>query len=109
LNQHRLLSNMLPRIVELVARAAAGLRYDIREYVASESIATVLADLINELTKIIVEEDEGVMRCGLCGRGPFTRKGLYLHLKRIHRHQIEELVLSELEHKVWVMKNKLTS
>ena len=109
MNQHRLLSNMLSRIVELVARAATGLRYDIREYVASESIATILASLIDELAKVIVEEDAGVLRCGLCGRGPFTRKGLYLHLKRIHARQIEELVLSELEHKVWVMKNKLTS
>jgi len=100
---------MLPRIVELVARAAAGLKYDIREYVASESIATILTGLVDELTKTIVEEDEGVIRCGLCGRGPFTRKGLYLHLKRVHARQIEELVLSELEHRVWVMKNKLNS
>ena len=109
MNQHRPFSNMLPRIVELVARAAAGLKYDIREYVASESIATILTGLVDELTKTIVEEDEGVIRCGLCGRGPFTRKGLYLHLKRVHARQIEELVLSELEHRVWVMKNKLNS
>jgi len=109
LNQHRPFSNMLPRIVELVARAAAGLKYDVKEYVASESIAAILTSLIDELTKTIVEEDEGVIRCGLCGRGPFTRKGLYLHLKRVHARQIEELVLSELEHRVWVMKNKLNS
>ncbi|HIQ10804.1 MAG TPA: hypothetical protein EYH26_02365 [Pyrodictium sp.] len=109
MNQHRPFSNMLPRIVELVARAAAGLKYDVKEYVASESIAAILTSLIDELTKTIVEEDEGVIRCGLCGRGPFTRKGLYLHLKRVHARQIEELVLSELEHRVWVMKNKLNS
>jgi len=99
---------MLPRIVELIARAAAGLKYDVKEYIASESIAAILDSLISELTKTIVEENEGVIRCGLCGRGPFTRKGLYLHLKRVHARQIEELVLLELEHRVWVMKNKLT-
>jgi len=108
LNQHRPFSNMLPRIVELIARAAAGLKYDVKEYIASESIAAILDSLISELTKTIVEENEGVIRCGLCGRGPFTRKGLYLHLKRVHARQIEELVLLELEHRVWVMKNKLT-
>ncbi|HIC98438.1 MAG TPA: hypothetical protein EYP08_01925 [Pyrodictiaceae archaeon] len=108
MNQHRPFSNMLPRIVELIARAAAGLKYDVKEYIASESIAAILDSLISELTKTIVEENEGVIRCGLCGRGPFTRKGLYLHLKRVHARQIEELVLLELEHRVWVMKNKLT-
>ena len=35
--------------------------------------------------------------CVLCGRGPFTRKGYYLHLKRIHSEDILDLVKAEAQ------------
>ncbi len=37
------------------------------------------------------------MYCALCGRGPFTRKGYYLHLKRIHSEDILEFVKLEAQ------------
>lgn len=35
--------------------------------------------------------------CVLCRRGPFTRKGYYLHLSRVHYHEILRLVWDESE------------
>jgi hypothetical protein len=37
------------------------------------------------------------LHCGLCGKGPFSRKGLYLHLLRIHRYEVKSLIAEELQ------------
>ncbi len=38
-----------------------------------------------------------VLYCPLCGRGPFTPKGYYLHLLRVHPLEILRMLEDELE------------
>ncbi|MEB3780391.1 MAG: hypothetical protein GSR85_09230 [Desulfurococcales archaeon] len=40
---------------------------------------------------------EGVYYCGICEKGPFTKKGYFLHLTRLHYDYILELVEDEAE------------
>ncbi len=42
-------------------------------------------------TEIVIDKD-GLLYCGICKRGTFTKRGLYLHLLRVHRDEILEMV-----------------
>jgi len=59
----------------------------------------VLARHVVEAVRIVGERlrRDPPVRCPLCGRSPFTRKGYYLHLLRIHYHEILQEVRSEAE------------
>ncbi|MCE4612722.1 MAG: hypothetical protein F7C07_02675 [Desulfurococcales archaeon] len=48
---------------------------------------------------------EGLLFCALCKRGPFTKKGYFLHLTRIHYSEILQLVDLESERISFSSKN----
>lgn len=87
------------KIAEATIRKAAGLPYQLYDLPLS------LRDVAENIIAIIAEQiavDDGItLRCRLCGKGPFTRKGLYLHLRRVHIDVVEELVRRELEERLW--------
>lgn len=37
-------------------------------------------------------ERNGLLYCGYCGKGPFTRIGLYLHIIRVHKRELEDTI-----------------
>ncbi len=99
------LDNIVSKLADMSMRAAARLRYDVAELGLPEAAEYVVKAII-EGTALQLAEDDGVsLRCKVCGKGPFTRKGLYLHLKRVHREVVEAMVRSEVEHKLWAIKN----
>ncbi|MEB2837407.1 MAG: hypothetical protein GSR80_000795 [Desulfurococcales archaeon] len=61
-------------------------------------------DAVKNVALRVVVERGGALYCGICGRGPYRRKGLYLHLKRIHGDDILDLV--ELEVRRLVSSSK---
>jgi hypothetical protein len=82
------------KIVEGVAKIASGMLK------ASEFSIPILAGHVIESIRIVGERlrpSGDLLYCVLCGRGPFTRKGYYLHLIRIHYYEILELVRDEIE------------
>ncbi len=48
----------------------------------------------NVAMSIVVYRHDGVY-CGLCGKGPFTRRGYCLHAARLHTMEIQGLILEE--------------
>jgi hypothetical protein len=44
----------------------------------------------------LVEESNNLLYCKICNRGPFTKKGLYLHLLRLHKDEIKAMLEEEL-------------
>ncbi|MEB3787237.1 MAG: hypothetical protein GSR78_00615, partial [Desulfurococcales archaeon] len=48
----------------------------------------------NVAITIVVYRHDGVY-CGLCGKGPFTRRGYCLHASRLHTMEIQRLILEE--------------
>ncbi|MCC6015898.1 MAG: hypothetical protein LM582_02510 [Desulfurococcaceae archaeon] len=86
----------LRKLVEFVARRASALnqRYELRELV-SPSITPLMDKAIDKIVLSIVRRDSGLW-CNLCDKGPFTKRGFYLHLIRVHQRDIEFMVKEEL-------------
>lgn len=97
------LLHVVSKLAEAAIRKAAGLDYNLADLPLS------LKDVAESIVSIVAEQvavDDGItLRCRLCGKGPFTRKGLYLHLKRVHIDTVQELVRRELEEYLWRARN----
>ncbi len=58
---------------------------------------------LNSIDKVsfwLSYENNNLLYCKLCNRGPFTKKGLYLHLTRIHRNEIKHMLEDELKREI---------
>ncbi len=85
------------KIIELAAKIAIGIEIDdveIRIAVGSLRLPAMRSAIYRAARKLVVDR-EGILRCGICNKGPFTRKGLYLHLTRVHRHDIAKRIEEE--------------
>jgi len=82
------------RIIEYVARLAVGFE-DIDSF-NSPILSRVYLEAVKNVALRVAVERGGVYYCGICGRGPYRRKGLYLHLKRMHGEEILDLVSEEV-------------
>ena len=49
-----------------------------------------------KVAKKIRAEKKGLLYCGICGMGSFTRRGLFLHLARVHFDEVRNMVSDEL-------------
>ncbi len=84
------------KIAEYAAKVASG-------FVPPEEFNTpVLSRPIVEAIRLIgthlaVPDGDGHYRCTVCGRNGFTKRGLYLHLVRVHRDYIMDAVFQESE------------
>jgi len=47
-------------------------------------------EVIERVSFWFVERQNQNLRCKLCSKGPFTRKGMYLHLVRLHRREVQK-------------------
>ncbi|MCE4615086.1 MAG: hypothetical protein F7B60_06130 [Desulfurococcales archaeon] len=53
---------------------------------------------IRNIGRLLSKRDgNGKYMCALCGKGGFTKRGLYLHLIRMHGDEIRDLVSREGE------------
>lgn len=52
---------------------------------------------LEEVAGTLVFRKGSSLYCRLCRGGPYTRRGVYLHLLRIHLRDIESVVKEELE------------
>lgn len=87
------------RLVEHVARSAAGISVSLEKisYVVGSKRAQRVYEIVGSLGKrITVMQGNGTLYCGLCRKGPFTKRGLYLHLVRRHRYDIKQLIMNEI-------------
>ncbi len=82
------------RLVEYVARKASGLPVDDIDLhrITGSSRYPIMRKVVNIVASDIVVLHKGLIRCKLCGKGPFTRRGFYLHLTRVHRSEIISMI-----------------
>jgi len=90
------------KLVEYVARAASRIRYnrDKLMTIAGSSLYGRVVKVISRVAEYIVEDRNGLLWCRLCNKGPFTKRGLYLHLVRVHSYEIKLLIEDELSKEV---------
>jgi len=96
------LSALRSRLAEAAIRHALGLDYSLDEL--PSGVRRIAADAVRSVAARLVEDGGASLRCGLCGRGPFTRRGLYLHLKRVHSAAIEAMIGEEVSHRLWSLR-----
>ena len=88
------------RLAEAAIRHALGLPY--RLDTVPLSLREAAEEAVREAaTGLVLVDEKGILRCGLCGKGPFTRKGLYLHLRRVHLDAVSEHVERVFEERLW--------
>ncbi|AAY80332.1 hypothetical protein [Sulfolobus acidocaldarius] len=64
------------------------------------SMRNIAKTSVQRVSFWLVEERGNLLYCKLCNKGPFTKKGLYLHLLRLHKDEIKALIEDELKHEI---------
>ncbi len=100
----------LDEIVEIVAdallRRALEFSYNIDKLPGP--IREVAEKVIGEYKdSLIIIDENSIIRCKLCGRGPFTKKGFYLHAKRVHIETLKNIIREKLETVLWQKATRL--
>lgn len=85
-------STMEYHVVRYIVRKA--LRLQVDESMVSFKDSIRATRFIRENPNFLVVTKKGMLYCGICGRGPFTRRGLYLHLMRVHADDIARAIES---------------
>ncbi len=89
----------LKLMVDTVIRLASGIRVKPE---AEEALSDKEWEVVRRVAEEIRAEKRGLLYCGICGKGSFTRRGFYLHLKRTHKEEIATLIRHEIEEMVIV-------
>ena len=94
-------------LAEYAARKAAKMSVSTRriEILLGSELARIALDIGDRVAQSLIDEQKGLPRCGLCGMGPFTYKGLYLHLIRKHFEEIRDYIEEEIEYTLRTYKN----
>lgn len=97
----------LKKLIEYVARKAALLsqRYELKDLI-SPSVAPMMDRAIDKIVITIARRNGGLW-CNLCEKGPFTKRGFYLHLVRVHLKDIESMVREEMKKLLEVTNKKI--
>jgi hypothetical protein len=91
------------KIADYVARIASGIIGP--EEFDSKVLARHVVDAIRHVGMQLRDERNGVLVCPICSRGPFTKRGYFLHLTRTHYSQLIDLVEVEADRIAGVAKN----
>ncbi len=90
------------KIVEAVARIASEITKP--EDYTTPILAKHTVEAIRNVGVYLRPERLDAIYCELCGKGPFTRKGYYIHLIRVHSSEIQSLVEEEAERILKLLK-----
>ncbi len=88
---------MIRKLVEYLARKTASMiqKYRLEDLVGALA-AQHLERSFDRISISIAKESGGTFWCRLCDKGPFTKRGFYLHLIRVHYGDLQYLVEEEL-------------
>ncbi len=80
-------------MVDTVIRLASGIRVKPE----AEILSPKEWEVVKRVAEEVRAEKRGLLYCGICGKGSFTRRGFYLHLMRTHKEEIATLIRHEME------------
>lgn len=96
------LSITAEKLVEVTARYASKINVKDEEIEKLVGLSSkVIAKKASQKVAFwLVDQKETLLYCKLCGKGPFTKKGLYLHLTRLHKEEIKGMLMEELKNEI---------
>ncbi len=90
-------TRIIDKLTEAAIRAALGYNIDHLITGLAGLDPNTLKALVAKVAPQLADYDGVSYRCNICGKGPFTRKGLYLHIKRVHIDLVREIIMRELK------------
>lgn len=84
----------LDLLAKVAIKLASGVSLNEEE---KNSISETELKVAVKVAKKIRAEKKGLLYCGICGMGSFTRRGLFLHLVRVHFDEVRDTVLKEMK------------
>lgn len=99
-------TRFLSRLVDRAAEAAIRLALGYSDGLDTVRDYPLLIEAAKAVAPKIASFDGVSYRCEVCGKGPFTRKGLYLHLKRVHMSQVKQMVSEYVQKRLAVEGRK---
>lgn len=93
---------MIPQLVRICIKGALEPRVVSREIEGlgirlDSELGVGIVKILGEVSSTILLKKGSSLYCRLCHGGPYTRRGAYLHLLRIHSRDIEDIVREEIE------------
>ena len=90
------------KLVDIAARVCARIHVDDEELEKAVGLGmlNIAKASIYSVSNVVTKEVNGILYCNLCGKGPFTKKGLFLHLTRLHKSDIKALLENELRNRI---------
>lgn len=86
------------KLIDVVIRRAVG--FKIRNFkikASSSAFEQIVLRAIESTSKYLVNKSGMQLYCNICGKGPYTRKGMYLHLLRTHKYEIKNMIKEDLQ------------
>lgn len=85
------------KLIDVVIRTAVGFKVrNFKVKTGSSGFEKVVIRAIEYSSKSLIRVVDNRFYCCLCGKGPYTRKGVYLHLLRMHKYEIKNMIRDEL-------------
>ncbi len=94
------------KLVDIAARVCSRIHVSDEEFEKAVGLGmlNVAKASVYSIANVVTREVNGILYCNLCGKGPFTKKGLFLHLIRLHRNDIKALLEEDLRARIRNLK-----
>ncbi|BCU68235.1 hypothetical protein HS7_16720 [Sulfolobales archaeon HS-7] len=87
------------KVVDVAIKYGCEITVQKDEIISIEGVA--MSDMIEAVAKRtgfwLSKKEGSSFFCNICSKGPFTKRGLYLHLSRLHRSEIKRIIEEELK------------
>jgi len=90
------------KLVDITARVASKIKVDDKEIEKTVGISSfrIAKNSVEKVAFWLSDSRNSVLYCKICNKGPFTKRGLYLHLIRMHRNEIKAMLEEELKNEI---------
>ena len=87
------------RFIDTALRAKLNLGVSVKDAknILPPALASYTDFLIDEISLLTIKQHGIGLACGICGKKGFTKKGLFLHLKRKHYSQIQDFLENRIQ------------
>lgn len=90
------------KLIDITAKRASriALKEDEIVRVVGYSSKQIAQNAVDRVAFWLSNEENHLLYCKLCNKGPFTKRGLFLHLTRIHRQEIKTMLEDEIKKEI---------
>ncbi|QKR00498.1 hypothetical protein GWK48_09045 [Metallosphaera tengchongensis] len=90
------------KLVEVTAKYASKIAVKEEEYVRAVGFSSreMGRRVVTKVSFWLVTQQSTLLYCKLCNKGPFTKRGMFLHLTRMHHSEIKLLLEEEIKREI---------